>query len=417
MLSSKFDWFTLSIKPEHGSPESSIDDYERCLRMLSCHLMLENFISCCKVCGRKGNYEKVLAYEGVQIKLPSPDIYYHQGICIVIPSHGIDYLEGYLHQCGCTLKDWLKEFRALSFNGYKTRITRLDYAFDDICCGDENTTLSMKRVLFSMEDGECCMKNRIWSDCGEDFDRFRRVHRRNKGQFKGLTVSLGNRESETYCRFYDKLAEQMQLNKGAELPKGCKSWVRFELELKRGNAMSLLNAYLDKSDEDFGEYVRGVALNYVRFVERTSSNVTRCVTKRWWREFLNGASKAYQLPKLKPARAAVVRWSKWFKSEVFPSLNTARRYMNDDEKFLAWLDEIELELDSNGKKTQRKELIDNFNDGRRFYEVLSAFQEWEYCTDTLADEFKHKLTRDNCDWGQLFYKYILLQERNGQYVL
>lgn len=387
MLSSKLDWLTLSIKPDGSKPDIDFDFF---LHVLTNLLHLERLISLAKKKGRRGNYDCVYSYEGVEIMLPSADTFATQGACISISSEGLNYFSGYLWEMGFTLREWLGAFRGLCTQGYITRCTRFDYAFDDITPVGEDSIISMERVLSALVEGECCMKARSWSDDGDNFKSRmkRRMKKVNGDSVQGLTVSIGTRLSETYCRFYDKKAEQLQCNNGAKIPENTKAWTRFEMEFKGGNAMAVMNAFLDYSEADFIDYIRGVALNYVRFVERTSNNVTRCVTKRWWKAFLNGASKAFQLPKYAPARSASVKWSKWFKKSIFPSLNTARKYIDDDNAFLSWLDTVELELESNKKKVMRSDLLNCFEDGAQFYDYVSAFQEWENCTDDLADDFR-----------------------------
>lgn len=101
----------------------------------------------------------------------------------------------------------------------------------------------------------------------------------------GRTIYLGKRTSGSYIRIYDKLAEQEV--HGHKVEEGLTAWNRFEIEFHRQNAGAVFAAYCDcETDEQFGEFIAGVAYNLIRFVDmdRTRSyNATVC---KWWLDFL-----------------------------------------------------------------------------------------------------------------------------------
>ena len=293
MTRARFDYFRVTLKPEHELPNER-DQYGKTPfeHSRSTHkntLLLGDLIKKMVDCGRCLHYDRRFSYENISLKVPTEEHYSIQGVCLEFSAQGLDYFNGYLDDLGISFKCWCGMLRALCFRGYQIAVTRLDYAMDGITkCGEE-TQISLKRVIWAIRDGEMCCKARVWSDQGDDFRRlfsYKKNRKRVNGdELEGLTVQLGSRQSDTICRFYDKKTEQIQ--KGKELPEGCAAWTRCEFEFKNSNAMCVFNAFIDsKDDEQFSEYMCGSALNFVRFVERTSDNVSRCATKRWWKAFL-----------------------------------------------------------------------------------------------------------------------------------
>lgn len=65
------------------------------------------------------------------------------------------------------------------------------------------------------------------------------------------------------------------------------------MEFHKLNAAAVLTKYLDSnSDEEFQEYICGLALKLIRFVDPGRSRRYNCVTSKWWLDFLGNAKKA-----------------------------------------------------------------------------------------------------------------------------
>ncbi len=418
MTSSRIDYFAFTIKPEHWQPNEP-DNYgktplEHCLSTLRVTMLLGDLMDKMTLKGRVRNYEQLIKYENISIKIPSSHNYSTQGIHFEATSQGLDYLFEYLHGFGLDFKKWVGMLRALCFCGYALNISRFDFAMDDICIDGAPTKISIRRVLSAIENGELCCKSRVWSDTGDDFRRlfsFKTCHKRVKGEnLTGITVQLGSRESETICRFYDKYAEQKQ--KGNELPKGCTAWTRCEFEYKGSKAMAVLNAFIDNDDKGFSEYMCGSALNYVRFINRTSENVSRCPCKRWWKEFLNNATKCIIFEHIKPVRSAAEKFKRWYRSNVLPSLYTFISE-NGFDAYQEWLEDMVNEALSDGRNLIKNDLVQNYRDYNRknTYEQLDGFKRFYYNSDLPADELRENIKKQHHDYFQQFYKIVRLGER------
>lgn len=282
----------------------------------------------------------------------------------------------------------------------------------------DNTTISLRRVVNAIQDGNLCCKARVWSDQGDDFRKLfsykASKKRRNGEELEGLTVQLGARQSEQICRFYDKFTEQKM--KGNELPEGCTAWTRCEFEYKGGNAMSVFNAYIDYSDKEFAEYMTGSALNFVRFVNRTSDNVSRCEVKRWWKSFLNGATKAVKFNKVKAAKSAFMRFSRGFKKQYLRKLWTVIDVWGWDG-LQDWIERSVDEELNKGVVYIDKELQHNLEDGQRYYESFDGFRRFSSCSALSAEELEKNIREQHFDYCKQFYSIVRLGKRPDPQVL
>ena len=71
--------------------------------------------------------------------------------------------------------------------------------------------------------------------------------------------------------------------------------------------MAAANAFIDMSESDFAEYMRGVVNNQCRFIIKKNNNVSRCPLKRWWKDFLFGCTDCFKLTHKTPARCSYFR--------------------------------------------------------------------------------------------------------------
>ena len=418
MTESRFDYLTISIKPEHTVDPFELDyhgwtPFQRCLITLKNTLMLDDLISKMEDKGRCLYYDRRLTYENISLKLPTPEKYPEQGISLVFSGQGLDYFNRYLDYYGLNLRQWSGMVRALCFHGYAINFSRIDYAMDNITKVGEPTTLSMKRVFNAIAAGELCCKARVWSDQGDDFRRLfsykSKIKRVRGEELHGLTLQFGARTSDSICRFYDKLTEQKM--KGNELPEDCAAWTRCEFEFHDSDAMAVMNAFIDYEPDDFANYMCGVALEKVRFVERTSDNVTRCQNKRWWKAFLNGATERIKFHKTKLARSAFGRFSRHFKKSVVPNICNVIEVWGFDG-FADWLQSCIDEQLQSGRDLERKELKHNLKDGSFVCETWDGFKRFDYNSALSSEELTENIHRQHWDYSQQFYKVMRLGYRN-----
>ena len=371
-MESKFDWLTLTIKPEN--PSITFGD---CFHLLGDHLMLTDLFAKMVPVGRFAFFAWTIAYENISLSCPTEEKFSEQGICLRISSQGLDYLTKYLETYNITLKQWLGEWRALCFQGYISKETRIDYAMDDIHFNGEKSILTMKKIMDCRRKGEMSKKARV-VDIFDGSTSVKERHKTvNKEPVVGRTVYVGSRYSEVSCRFYDKYAEQLQ-TKG-ELPEGCTSWTRCEFEFKGSKAMCVLNAFLDSDDVAFGKYMRSVVNNYCSFIVRNNENISRCSVKRWWLKFLGGCTEKFKLPHKAPARSAFARadhgLSKWVPTvfTMFQVLGLEGVYRFFESKASAMIIKK-----GRAEKIFKTELANNILDDIRDYEEMDGFKSYKY---------------------------------------
>ena len=415
-MESKFDYLTLTLKPEN--PDIRLD---MALSTLRHTMLLRDLISKMTVKGRFAFYDFHLSYENIHLLLPTAEHFQEQGLCLRISSQGLDYLNAYLKSYGIELKEWLQMWRALCFKGYITKDTRMDYAMDDIRFNGDEPLLTMRKVLNCKAKREICKKARTIDIVnGDDLGLRERTKYINGEEVKGMTMYVGVRQSESFVRFYDKLAEHKQQRK--EIPEGCTSWTRCEIELKGSAAMSALNAFLDYPPDKFAEYMRGVLNDRCRFISRTESNISRCPLKRWWREFLQGCTERFKLPHHKPARSALARAERGL-SQYVPTIFTMIKEYGI-EGFLAWYEAKVDNFKKQGKDLFKSELAENIREDIRDYEKMNAYKYYAYSADDDS-ELEDRIRRQHFDYFQKFYKVVRCNEfdelhanfMNGQEVL
>lgn len=405
-MESKFDYLTLTLKPE-----SSAIRLDMALSTLKHTMLLGDLMSKMTLEGRFAFYDFHLSYENIHLLYTTPDKFQEQGLCLRISSLGLDYLNAYLKSYGIELKEWLGMWRALCFKGYITKDTRMDYAMDDIRFEGDKPLLTMRKVLQCKARHEICKKARTIDIVnGDELCTRERTKFINGEDVKGMTMYVGVRSSEYVVRFYDKLAEHKQQRK--EIPEGCTSWTRCELELKGAPAMSALNAFLDCSPEEYAEYMRGVLNDHCRFISRTSSNVSRCPVKRWWREFLQGCTERFKLPHKKPARSAFARAERGL-TQYVPTVFTMFQELGLEGVF-RWFEARFEEMKANGRDLFKSELAENIREDIRDYEEMNAFKYYAYTSDEDCG-LEDLIHRQHFDYFQKFYKVVRSNEFNERH--
>jgi phage replication initiation protein len=196
--------------------------------------------------------------------------------------------------------------RCLAFNG---RFGRIDVAIDD-----RAGLLDMQQIEGAAWRGRCKGRQVL-----RDTDR--------DGVELGHTIYFGSRESDTFCRLYDKRLEQRA--KGAT---DDSHWVRAELELKSERAHALAQVL---AAGDLMATVAGVLRSHLVFVEPTAdTHRERWPVCEWWLRFLAEAEKVKL--KLKPAEGllTIQRAHRWLTVAAGPVLAAL---MEHQQGSLEWL--------------------------------------------------------------------------------
>lgn len=310
------DYLTCSLLP--GEVSCSVDEL---LDKLIEAFMLEDIADLFQLVAQNFMYEKILRYGDIQIKIPYAHNYVKQGICIEFSGQGVDYYQEYLstHRSGADIRFVARRFIGLADFGFKTKCSRFDVAFDEKFNNGDlgepyldldliKSTLISGLFVTKFRKGDPLQQSGVLGSavftadpklCDKQLPyRFIESMNLSSGRV-GKTIDLGKRKSNTFIRFYDKLAEQ-EAHK-FDLPPDLRSWVRFEMEFKHRNANSVFFAYAKyNSDREFVDYMRSVALNLIRFIDFDHSRKYNCTTCSWWYEFLNKAKAAklvYNKPK------------------------------------------------------------------------------------------------------------------------
>ncbi len=315
------DYLTCTLKP--GNVECTVDYL---VNKVVEAFMLEDIIGLFIPVARNFMYDNIMRCGDIQIKIPYDLNYKKQGVCIEFSGHGLAYYLEYLstYRSGADLRFVARRFIGLAKLGYKTQCSRFDIAFDEKHnVGDiDEPLLDLDQIEDTLNKGDFVSKFRKGDPkihSGEFtsnvvvttkyFDKklpYRIIVSKNFSSGRiGKTIELGKRKSNSFVRFYDKLAEQEAHN--FEVPPELSSWVRFEIEFKHSNASSVFEAYAKfDNDRDFANYMRGVALDLLRFVEPDHSRKYNCSTCSWWFEFLNKVKSA-KLVHIKPKYNSYVR--------------------------------------------------------------------------------------------------------------
>lgn len=181
------------------------------------------------------------------------------------------------------------------------QVTRLDLAIDDIGTS-----------FFSMED----IADRLYGD--RYVSRFHgwRDLTQHGSCCGGRTIYLGSGKSAIMLRIYDKQAEQnAKLNKIGE-PLLNYSWVRWEMEIKKGRADKA--ARLLASGMSVADAAIGALSNYLRFVVLDNERIDRCSVDPLWSDFCAGVSK-FSLYEATPPKT-IDDTKSWLMRQVSPSL-------------------------------------------------------------------------------------------------
>jgi len=204
------------------------------------------------------------------------------------------------------------------------RFTRIDVAFDD-----RYGYLSLEVMERSIRDkhlttrAEKRRKEDSWTDTGEDRP--------------GTTLYLGRRASTTFCRIYDKAAEQKEEG----------HWIRVELELKKHQASAAVDTFLEGGFRALNGFLRA----YLDFKEpQADTNRRRWPTVAWWEAFLQGVAKCG--PSLHKVATTLEIKARWLLDQVATSLSMVVEHMEGDLDFV-----LRMVFEGGRRKTSEHERI------------------------------------------------------------
>lgn len=164
------------------------------------------------------------------------------------------------------------------FREYDLRITRFDLALD-----------VYNYYGFTLQDMFIKLKNK---HVLSRFRNFRTVQSYEIENFEnlGYTLYFGSPKSNLMFRFYDKFRER--LIKKVDLESWIKTWMRFEVQARRDNAVALFDLFILNSS-DLSKMFKGLLFNYLNFLTPNykDSNKKRWNTCGWWKKFLGSVEK------------------------------------------------------------------------------------------------------------------------------
>lgn len=247
-----FDWFEFT---------THIDTVQSIIKLLG----LES-VEFLETYGSNG-YKHALMFEKIFIFYDGID---GMGIHVRMSGQGCRNFEKYTSfDCNSNDEKWNKIIKYIVDND-DVKLTRLDVAYDDF-----NNLLELEEIV---ED----VNNRRF------VTRFRSnpqvIYEVDQDCNKSYTVNFGRKTSNTFLRFYDKLAERSTKNIVAE---DCKHWVRAEFMFRNENANRFVQLLVE--GKDIEELYFLVMNNYLRFVVPSASDTNKW---RWecaphWYKFCN----------------------------------------------------------------------------------------------------------------------------------
>lgn len=204
-------------------------------------------------------YRKAKFYGGIWILFDGTE---DMGICVEMSGQGCRQFET------SSLYDSLSEFAKIVASDSTFNITRLDVAYDDI--DKEGSGL-----LDVYKIDKLARSDRYISKFGSKSGEWSGKHNDDGIRTPlALSVYFGSSQSNVRFRIYDKSLERGGLDY---------HWVRFEIQLRNGNATNFL-----LSEESVGFTFYGLINNYLRFIvpDRNDSNRRRWKSPTWWTDFL-----------------------------------------------------------------------------------------------------------------------------------
>lgn len=318
------DWLSVSVRTPKDKDIGVIALAQNIVDLM----YLDSFYKRAVLVGSSKYYASVYRIDDISFKL-ARDVEgasHKQGIMIEMTSNGLSKYIHYLTSIGVTLEAVLRDLRSCTVVGYTVNFPRLDICMDDICKEGERPLLRMDKIYNAWAEHLFCSRARA-VDRTEKLDyrsddtnliKDGKVCDKKKQDKIGRTIYFGSRKSSVCVRFYDKKIEQQQ--KGREVPKDVKHWVRCEYEFHQERACAVVAMLIENEWSEFVQQFARCVLGHLRFINSDDSNRSRCSTCSWWVKFLDNVCHAEKFT-IPPKQAQQGdKTIKWLEKSVFPSL-------------------------------------------------------------------------------------------------
>ncbi|MDE6725368.1 MAG: replication initiation factor domain-containing protein, partial [Ruminiclostridium sp.] len=334
------------------------------------------------------------SYNNIVFSVPRPLDVCEQGFCISFSGQGIDFYLEYLRKTipDFSVKQLLSNFLSLADNGdIKCNVSRLDMANDDITYSlNEKPLLNLDVISDSILKNEFTSPFAIKKRLKKYAVTFVDSQRAKLCGLMGDTIYLGSRRSNAFCRIYDKLAESQ--SKESPIDENINHWVRFEMEFKGCNAMSVAEHIVSLDEDLFPLWYAEVVNNYIRFIDITENNISnysRCPSKKWWLDFIGTVNKQ-KLYHVKPVENSFDRSLRWQKKSVFPSIAAMLQCM-PVQQYLMLVKET---MQSESSIKRQKEIITDFINADKHSPELVGYERYsQYIEDSEYRSFLLQLRK------------------------
>ena len=406
----KVDWLTLSIIPAY-----IVNPYDFFLSLVD-FFHLDEFLPQFKQGSGHGFYDYSYSYNNIVFSIPELFKTDHQGFCISFSGQGIDfYLEHMRKEFpDYSVKKLLSSYFSLAESKEcKCNVSRIDIAIDDITYSvTDKALLDMEVIAEAILKSEFTSPFAIKKRLKKYEVSFLDSQRAKLCGLKGDTIYLGSRKSNTYCRIYDKLAETA--SNETPIDENINHWVRFEMEFKGCNAMTVAEHIVSLEDDLFPLWYAKVVNNYIRFIDITENNISnysRCPSKKWWFDFI-GTVEKQRLYHVKPVENEFDRSLRWQKKSVFPSIAAMLQCMPVQQYLMLVKETMENE---NSLKRQQRIITDFINADKHSPELMGFERYAEYIEDDEYHNFLLELCR-SCDYNRsAAIKKALEKSKSGTY--
>lgn len=385
---SKVDWLTLTVMPSY-----SVDPYEFYLSLID-FFKLDDLVEFFKLGSGHGFYDYSYSYNNIVFSVPRSFEVCKEGFCISFSGQGIDFYLEYMRKSipDYSVKQLLSSFLSLAHNGdLKCNVSRLDMANDDITYSkNDKPLLDLDVITDAILKCEFTSPFAIKRRLKKYEVTFDDSQRAKLCGLTGDTIYLGSRKSNTYCRIYDKISQCN--SKGTPVDENINHWVRFEMEFKGCNAMSVAEHIVSLDDDLFPLWYAEVVNNYIRFIDVTENNISnysRCPSKKWWSDFV-GTVEKQKLYHVKPVENSFDRSLRWQKKSVFPSIAAMLQCM-PVQQYLMLVKET---MKSESSVKRQKEIIADFINADKHSPELVGYERYsQYIEDSEYRSFLIELRK------------------------
>ncbi|HFV7435791.1 TPA: replication initiation factor domain-containing protein [Staphylococcus aureus] len=212
-------------------------------------------------------------YEFSNIKLYYSSDDESMGIHLQLTGTGCREFEHHLQQLNKTWQDFFDKCLSVNAN-----FTRIDIAIDDY-----KTYLKVPLLIKKAEKAECVSRFRS----GSAINGFNL----SDGRSKGATFYIGSKQSNLYCRFYEKNYEQA-FKRHCDV-EDIGLWNRYEIQMRKAYAVNCAKV-LSRTD-NISEIVKSILHNNLRFIsppkDGNDKNRKRWPLYRPWALFIKDTEK------------------------------------------------------------------------------------------------------------------------------